>query len=324
MSIPKVKGYDRNYVRPKDDINPKVKQKSPTYSLEMSQFIYSQYLRNATAITESMLTRFGINRSYAEGRQSTTKYRNWILGVPEKEKPTFPGPPDDTQRIVKGLIEEDIAENQLNFDDVFSPLPKYVANIIGIMDGVEHDITVEAEDENSGTMREEMKYQSWIKNELAPLLARFDTHFDIPDLNEEAVKPASLEELELFDNIGAFKLPYEIAMEKLLAHTEFISDYERIKDDVVTDLTIQGFSSTCTFQDPNTGKVIHKHIPIEDVILENSKKNDFKDSTFGGYIEYYTIHQLRSETGLDEDELLSLASNARGSFLVTPIILKQS
>ena len=194
MAIPGLKGYEAtNFVKPKDNIDPNKKQNNPAYSLDMCKFIYSQYRHNFTAINADMMQRFAINRSYAEGKQSTQKYRDWIVGGKKQDGPTpAPSVNPTTQEIVRKMIQENIAEEQLNFDEVFSPLPKYVANIVGIMQGIEHDITVESEDENSGTLREEVKYRSWVKNELMPLLTRFNSDMNSPDLEDDVVKPASL------------------------------------------------------------------------------------------------------------------------------------
>ena len=39
--------------------------------------------------------------------------------------------------------------DNMNFEDIFSPAPKYINNIVGIMEAQDHDVVVEATDENS-------------------------------------------------------------------------------------------------------------------------------------------------------------------------------
>ena len=310
MSIPLFDTYkEGGYLRPNEDIDPKLKSNDPTYCLNWAKYIYSAYVTGRSAITPEKIERIRKNRMYAEGRQDTSVYRDWIFGKRGKSKPTIPIVDKDTNELVSDMIEENLAEKNLNFDEVFSPLPKYVSNIIGIMASQEHDIVVDAEDENSGTLKEEMKFEAWIREELKPVLEEFNIMLNIPDATQQQVKPKSLEELELFENIGAFKLPYEVAMEKLLSHTEFISKYEKlIKENIIADFVTIGMSATATYFDFNSGKVKYKWVDVEDLILENSRLNDFSDSSWGGYIEYYTVHQIRMETGLKEDDIYQLAS----------------
>jgi len=315
MSIPRYNTFAKgNYLRPSDDIEPNKKQKSKKYSLEYSRFIYSQYIKNSSAITSDMADNFIRNRSYARGEQDTEQYRNWIVGKKDDDH-KIPSTIDRTDNNYANIDIDDLGLENINFDDVFSPLPKYIEIIIGIMRSQEHDIIVNAEDENSGTLKEELKFSSYIRSQLKPLIIRFNTVFNIPDTNEEAVLPASLEELELFDNIGAFKLPYEIAMEKLIGHTFSLSHFEGdIKDDVIKDLLVDGYTCVVTSQDPTSGKFKPEHKDTVDIILENSNKYDFSDSTWGGYIEYYTINKLRAETGWTEKQVSELAEKYVGQF----------
>lgn len=316
MAIPIIKSDgEGQFIRPRDEIDPKVKQGKPEYALSFCQYVYDNYRMNASAINSAMLDRFRKNLEYAEGRQSTEKYKNWIVGISNKNSPTVPaGVDESTQNVLMDFIEEDVAMDQINFDEVFSPAPKYVANIIGIMQSQEHNVTVEATDERSGSLRDDMKWDSWVRNELKAELKKFNLMMEIPDFNEEEIKPSSIGELELFENIGAFKLAYEIGMEKLIEHTENISNFNLIKDELIADFAVYGFAAMMNYQDPNTGKFVEKHVELEDVILENSKKRDYSDSTWGGVIEWYTIHELRLHTELEEEDLLTLVDTYKGEY----------
>lgn len=303
------------YIRPRDDISPKKKQEDPKYSLEYSQFIYGQHMSENTAIKHSNIELFRENRLYAEGRQSGARYKERFLG-----KSTNPqmrttdvdtasndlGTAQSMQNILEGLTN-------INYDEIFSPLPKYVSTIIGLITSQEHDVTVEAEDEVSGTMREEMKFDKIVRKEHEGLLKIYNETFNLPGLEDQTKKPESLDEIELYENIGAFKLPYEIAMEKGISHTEYISNDDNIKEEVIRDLITIGVSPVVTFVNPETGKVRYEWKDIEDVILEDSNKNDFSDASYGAYVEYVTIVNLRAQTGWSEEELLKVIENNGGA-----------
>jgi len=318
MAIPHTnQNYSSGYLKPKDDIDPNKKQGNPQYSLDFSKFIYSQYQKDSSAIKSDMADIFIRNRSYARGEQDTSQYKDWIFGTDEQVAPEIPyAYNSDTTAIVSDLKQEDLGIDNINWDDVFSPLPKYVENIIGLMQSQYHDININAVDENSGSMREEMKFRSYIEQQLKAVITRFNAAFDIPDMNEQSqVRPKSLDELELFANIGAFKLPYEIAMEKAILDSLNESYFDdELKDDIIRDLFVDGYASIVVQQDPSDGKFKCERKDVLDIILEDSRKNDFSDATWGGYVEYYTIHKLRIDTGWSEDDLKKLAESVTGVY----------
>lgn len=306
-----------SFLRPKDDIDPRKKVNDKSWSLDYAKFIYSQFMSQNCAIKPEDATRLERNRSYAEGRQDTSVYKNWILGNDSDEsKPNIPtsSPTAASKRLIDSLAEDNIGISNINFDDVFSPLPKYIETVIGIMRGQQHDIEVSAIDEKSGSIKEDLKYGSLVKSQLKAVLASFSAVFDLPQEEQDQVLPESIHDLELFDNIGAFKLAYEIAMEKMISHTEEISEIDTIiKDHAVEDLMVDGFFGMLSFQDPITGKTVHERKDVLDIILEDSSYEDYKDATYGGVVEYFSIHKIREITGWKEEKVEKVAEQYHGS-----------
>jgi len=315
LQIPLYSAFDGAFAKPTDILDPN-KKKGPEYALSFCKFIYSQFYNNYSAIKSNMARRFVRNRSYAVGNQDTSIYKNWIFGS-KNDQPQIPIVDPTTQTLVNQFKLEDMGLENINFDDIFSPLPKYVDNIIGILHGVNHNIVVNATDENSGAEREEMKFSAYVREELNKYgwLTKFNASMGIPEPQSPPVQPASRQELELFDNIGAFKLPAEIAMENVAVHTINISQLDdETKDELIYSGLTDGFQCLVTEQDVNTGKFVTQRKDVLEIILEDSKYPDFRDSTWGGYIEWYTIHKLAIETGKPESELQSLAGSVSGEY----------
>lgn len=315
IKIPLISNFTGAFSKPVDTIDPN-KKRQPEYILKFSKFIYSQFYNGNSAIKSDMARRFVRNRSYAVGNQDTSVYKNWIFGS-KNNGPDIPIVDPATETLVNEIKLEDMGLGNINFDDVFSPLPKYVDTIIGILHDVNHNIEVNATDEKSGAEREEMKYMSYVKTELNKYgwLTKFNTAMGIPEPEAPPVQPESRKELELFENIGAFKLPVEIAMEDLAAHTINIAQLDsETKDQLNYDGLTDGFQCIVVEQDVNTGEFIpNRKDPLE-IILEDSRYPDFRDSTWGGYIEWYTIHKLAIETGKQEKDLQGLAGQVAGEY----------
>ena len=315
LGIPLFSAFDGAFAKPTDILDPN-KKKTPEYALSYCKFIYSQFYNNNSAIKADMARRFVRNRSYAVGNQDTSIYKNWIFGA-KNDGPQVPIVDSTTQTLLNQVKLEDMGLENINFDDIFSPLPKYIDNIIGILHDVNHNIVVNATDENSGSQREEVKFASYVRGELNKYgwLTKFNTSLGIPEPENPPVQPASRQELELFDNIGAFKLPAEIAMENVAIHTINISGLdEASKDELIYNGLTDGFQCVLTEQDVSTGKFITQRKDVLQIILEDSRYPDFHDSTWGGYIEWYTIHQLSIETGKPESDLETLAGTLTGEY----------
>jgi len=315
LKIPLLSSYSGAFAKPVDTIDPN-KKKKPEYALAFCKFIYSQFYNGNSAIKSDMARRFVRYRSYAVGNQDTSVYKNWLSGG-KNDGPQIPIVDPQTQTLVNQLKLEDMGLENINFDDIFSPLPKYIDTIIGILHDVNHNIEVNATDENSGAEREEMKFASYVRTELNKYgwLTKFNTSMGIPEPEAPPVQPASRDELELFDNIGAFKLPVEIAMENIANHTIDIAELDsETKDQLVYDGLTDGFQCVVIEQDINTGKFVPQRKNVLEIILEDSRYPDFRDSSWGGYIEWYTIHKLAIETGKPEKDLQGLAGQVAGEY----------
>lgn len=310
--IPMFSTFNGNYVKPSDILDPN-KKKTEEYALPFCEFIYAQYYNNYSAIKENMAYTIARNRSYATGSQDTSQYKNWIFGSSD-DKPNIPINPA-TEGLVNELRLEDTGLVNINFNDIYSPLPKYIDNIIGIFDSVNHNINVQAIDENSGTSREELKFGAYVTEQLKAFLTRFSVSMGIPLPETPPVLPQSIQELELFENIGAFKLPTEIAMEKLIIHTNNLAKMDdETKKELIYDGLVDGFQCVVVEQDTSSGKFIPKRADVLEIVLEDSRRADFSDSTWGGLLEWYTAHQLRIETGWDEEDIQQLVGTARGLY----------
>lgn len=298
------------HIRPSDETSPEIKQNDPAYSLDMSNYIYYLYTNDETEITNNDRTRFVRNRLYAQGRQDTTIYKDLLLDEDSKSQTPTQGSVDSDGKVSntgrKGYMN-------VNFDDVFSPLPKLLQAIVGVMEGQEHNVFAQAIDENSLTLKEDLKAKAIIKGMFIDHLTRLNKLMGI-DFSEQQALPKNVKELQLFESLGAFKLRYEVGIQKAVDHTMKASKIRDLKRRIIKDLVTIGYGASVDYYDYNTGEVKVKYVDPKDVIIEKSESPSFEDSSFFGFIEYQTLFQVKHETGLKDDELYNMAQNFTGKY----------
>lgn len=314
MAIPVDDTYKNGYFdRPSDDIDPKLKQNDPVYSLRFMEFMYSEYCLGRTAITPDDIGRFKINLSYARGQQSTELYKDLILdelrNSPDQlyQQGGDAFNPPKNKKARSGFVS-------IDFSRIYSPIPKYINNIIGIMEEQEHAVVAQAIDERSGDLREQLKFRRYIEGKLKEELREFDNIMGVQQDDQGIVYPTSIEELALHEQMGSFKLEYESGIQRALKHTLLASNDKKIKRRVIKDILTYGITATMDYFDYNIDEVRVKHTNVMNLIVENSDEEDFSDASYWGYMDFITISELKNETGLLDDELFGIAGNYLGTY----------
>jgi len=251
---------------------------------------YSLYLKDAGSIAYSKRREMKINRLYAQGNQPVEKYKDILC------------PRDDKTNERKGLMN-------ISWD-IFSLAPKYRSLVIGKFDKVHHDITANAIDESSGADKEAMKFSLWADKQLRSFIDTIPEEFGASqDMSQ--MLPESLEELEMYQKAGSFKLEEEIAIEKILKHSFDVSYWdEEIKRKLYEDLYDIGVAACKDYVDKQTKKVKTRYVDAVNLIVSNSRHHDLaRNSTFVGEVTYPTVEQIRHDAGgqLTDEQLSEIA-----------------
>lgn len=293
--------------RPKDTIDPKVKQNDPRWSCAMAKYIYSKWLSNQSAINEAEAREIEIAWSYALASQDVQQYMDQF-SMGKNEQPPVPrndvNNPDvstmDSAR--KGWVN-------MSFGKIFSPIPKTINVIISMLMAQEHSVPVHAIDEKSVNDRENKKFNALAQSYMEDITKVVEERLAIqPDPNKLDIVPRSIEEADMLAKMGNWRLAYEIGMNMLMDYTNSVSHQDQLKEQTLADLIVGNCACTIPTTNPATGQVEnHRHSPL-DVILENDGTPFFKRSTYFGVQEYFTITRLRECSSFTEDELLKIAN----------------
>jgi hypothetical protein len=293
--------------RPSEDIDPKLKESKPDYSLAMSKYIYSSYMGGRCFAKPGDQDRFATLRSYSYGNQDPNIYKDILCG-----KAKGPTHRTDEESEWASIMNDRAGMYSINFDEIFSPANLYMDNIIGMFNDIDYSLECEAVDERSGTQRDENKYRDLVEGAEASFFEYVNLMMDMPGQGPQRPLPSNAEELDMFQQMGSYKLAYEVAMGDALKITANLSSDKKVQRAVIRDLLTFKNAFVFCYNDAS-GVVRYRYVPWEDVILESSMEEDHSDSSWMGWVEYMTIADYRADNpDATDDEAKSLAERFMG------------
>jgi len=295
--------YKSHYIYPRHDV-----EKTEEWHLNWAKYIYGQHQRGNNGILspEKIL----LYRSYAEGKQDVEQYKSILLNN-QNDTQTVPSAIDDNSNTKRVFNEGWLS---VDFTKILSPMPKFVKNIIGKFESNEHEIIVNAIDKFSGFEKENEKAKLWFESKFGKDLEPIDKMNGL-ELEKPEYIPESEQELEMFDMAGGFKLRYEIAMEKIMNHAVYVkSNLKDIKRRCLKDAIVLNQIALMDDVDKETQQCYLKYINPDDVVIQYCKDGQYHKAAWAGVQEYYSIVDIRMETGWDEDKINKLAKTINGKF----------
>jgi len=302
--------------RPNDDLPRQVKE-STAHGLDVAKWLYSMYRSNNTIIKAYEQDQILTNRNYSYGRQDMSIYeKRW-------DSPTMPvdgngATSNDapSKSSFERLNVSRLGKDNINFKQPLNPLPKFMSAMIGVLADQEVDISCEAIDERSTSLRQELEFGGLVDSMFAPTTQYMQMTMEMGSPPDMAPKPSTMEELEMWKKVGTFKLGYEAAAKDAWTETERLSDNGEVKEDVARDLLTIG-KSVCYIYDVD-GLVKYECKDITDVIMEDTKKSINRDPSYFAFLKYLTLTEVRAKCPwISDDEAKKFIKdfgNERGLF----------
>lgn len=276
---------------PSDDIDPKLKR--GTWALAWARFIYSQFFNNQCYTTWDKLSTYRLLRLYGAGKQPREFYMDTLLGSMSDKN---------------NVNENGIRKGYYNVNwDIWSPCPKFKRIVIGRFESQDHSISANAIDPLSGAEKEKMMYKAWADSLFAKQEAEVKKMVGLRDANRVKYLPDSLEELQMYSEMGGFKMSKEIDIEKALDYTDYISKEKRLRRRLFGDFFDINIAAEQDYFDPIDKKIKYRYIDPEYSVFDYSKESDFNDMRFWATQRLMSIKQVRIESGISENELRKLA-----------------
>lgn len=314
------------YGFPSHDVSPEIK-KGKEWCGAFAKAIDSLYRNNQTGISLGDAETFRVWRSYAQGNQSVTKYMD-LLGVGQNNTPpkTVSYGSDATPPQAGNTMARKGYMN-INWDNL-SVAPNFLNVVLGTFEEIEHDVFADGIDESSSAEREQMKSLLWVERELRDFFDTIQKDANIKIPTPDYI-PETQRELQMFAELGGFKLRSEISIERAINYTLDISEWKEIKRKIIADLFTLGVSGCKDFVDPFTQKVKTRYCDPELCVIPWDRQNEFANMPFAGEYIFYTIAEIRALTDTEgkcvftEIELEQIAKMVQGKYMNATLVNNQ-
>lgn len=277
-----------SYPFPKDEIPNE--EKGAEWCKKWCEAMYAAYVTDRSGVPYSSIEELNELRRYAAGSQDVSKYQDILLDESE-----------DGGDLTGYL--------NVNWE-IFSVMPKFLHIIRGIFEEQEHKIVATAVDPKSSEERETEKLRKWFRGRYKPIMEAVDQFAGIK--REPEWIPETLDELEIYQQAGGFKMVKETEIEEGLAYTMYISDWKEIKRKMLDDFATINCGAVKDFTDPYTRKVKARWVDPVRLIMQYSKHWDHRNSEYGGEIVSESISNIRKNTDLSEEKLREMAQFYNG------------
>ena len=245
----------------------------------------AHWLNDRTAIPYSYLDEFNELRDYGAGKQDVLRYQKILLDESEDDE------------TLSGWVNI--------MWDQFSVMPKFKHLIRGMFETQEHDVVASSIDPISLREKSLMKLRKWFKARYKPII---DAVYNMNNYKPQPEwLPNNVEELDLYEKGGGFKLAKEKNIEEGIEYTFYISDWKEIKRKIIDDFVDINCSAVKDYTDPYTRKVKVRYVDPANLIIQYSRHNDYRNAEWAGEIIKETISNIRKVTNLTEEQLKNIA-----------------
>ena len=279
---------------------------SAEYARKVAEYVYSEMCSGKTYITHDLYTSVRRNRDYARGQQDRGIYEDAFYGR------------DANNNTLETVFERNgrkinrKAYANLNFE-IQSPMPRVMDSITNKIIELVERVSVDATDSYSGAERESAKWGAYVDGKFKEEFRTLRALSALPQ-QEPGYVPRSIEELNLYEAEGGFKLAYEETMERLLKFSFEQSGFEENSlERYVKDCVENGFACSVDTYDKSSGLVKQRYVDIQYAGVQYTREDANQNPDFGFYIDMVKLSELRHK-GIDEEKLNDLAKTYTNFF----------
>lgn len=299
MDYSSVQKYQKNHEGfPEDCINPA--EKDMAWHAQFCKAMYSEFLRDQCVVPFSTRENLKEFRAYGAGRQSPDRYRDKFFTVSDKKEHDY---------TRKGFS---------NIDWSVVPIfQKYKSVIKGMFETIEHNVIANATDPISGDEKFDKMWFQYFRKQLNKWLRPLEeaTGMTIPEATDEQEEyvPDSMQEMGMWEQLGSFKLKFEVAIERIANYTfNEEADWVAVKRKLVDDIIDIGLFGTKVYVDQISQKLKVRYSDPQFIIAQNSKHHDFRDTKYFGEPYLVQLNDIIALDVFEEKQIESIIESNRG------------
>lgn len=290
--------------RDSKDITPKEKD-SKEYNIAMAKAIYSLFCGGRTYAGRDIYNTVDEYRAYAYGQQDSERYKDAFYGKSQNGVISPLG--GDEERTLRRK-----AFSNLNFT-VMSPMPRVMDALVGKISKATDLVSVDPMDEYSTNLKDDIKWGTYVDGKFRELFQSLRAIGGLPQ-EELGYVPRNVDELNLYEAEGGFKLSYADAMEQLVKFTLDVSRWdEEIQDRVIFDLVVNGFAAVEDIYDESTGLTRVQYLDAKYTGVQYNRNGGYSNPDYGFTATLEKVSDLRLK-GYSEDDLKGLAKKFSDMF----------
>lgn len=273
-------------VRPNQDIDVRDKVKED-WLVSNAEYFYGLYNGDYCTISRSTHDWFAVLDSYMNGRQDTAQYKPQL-----------------------NITSDSEGYANINWNDVYSPMPKTVKKLQGMFLSEDHSIVAKAVSEQARSDKLRNSYKKYYKNKYEPRAKAMrqitGVQESVVGAEEDGFIPQSDNEADMISKFVSEKLSYELASEKLIEYTIKLSNYSHNKTKSIYDLIKSNMIINREYIDDYTGKIRWEWVDVNEFMGEFHETTE--SMSWGGQIKYYTVSDIRKlRPDISEEEIQKIA-----------------
>lgn len=289
-----------------EKIDPKLKSEAK-YCVDITKSGFSLLMRNRSALPGSAYRYIQLLRDYGTGNQPEDLYVNMFRKGKSGETDTSQAGYD-----TDGVWTQTPQGRREGIENLSTQVVSVATNLKSALHGIfssyDENIYVNNLDNTSIAAEEERMYGALFDAENLDFIKTMRDQYGVDLMGQDKLPgDVTLEELQVYKDMGGFRSEWAWSMEQLIKYTELESGWEEtIKRKWVDDIfDLNTIAGRC-YYDSETGEERWGYCDPANTTMQYSINSDFDDSDYGGYFTLERFSKL-SEKGFPRDKLISAA-----------------
>lgn len=274
---------------PSHDVSESVKL-SKEYQVAWAECIYSRYLRGQCLTTLGLASKIRENRKLMRGDQDVTPYMGYFFGEVGVE-----------------MTEQFIRDALMNID--WTPVAaaiKFCNVPINMFDEAVIDMLITALDSASTRKKMRKKAELQVKMKYRKQFEAINKTAGVDVFPIEEDLPEDTQQLEFMEEQGMIRLDEEEGMEAAIQEVNDRCNNKEIMRNVLLDFMCGAAGAVREYYDPVDFKLKKKYMDLEHLIVSYGE-GEYVNPEYWGYLQEYTIHDIKRLTGWSDEVLKGLA-----------------